>query len=159
MPKEFLKVSTEKSDFRLYPFPFSHAIVIPQARNPRLRTDRASHFPIRHWKNVSIELEYITAAGGRGDPGRIRPVRGSFYVSSSSYTQPRVATTPRASKRHSSHLFVHEPCTGSRMRKYFFLSTSRNSDVWEDTRSLGTMGSLWARQIYRRGKTPARARQ
>lgn len=35
---------------------------------------------------MSIELEYITAAGGRGDPARIRRVRGSFHVSSSSYT-------------------------------------------------------------------------
>lgn len=140
VPKEFQKVSTEKSGFRLHPLrrPLT-PVVIPQAGNPRLGTDRASHFPIRHWKNVSIELEYITAAGGRGDPGRIRPVRGGFpriiflVHTVARGAASRISRSPPCAgegERHSSHLFVHElPAHGSRAREYFFLSTSRNSGV------------------------------
>lgn len=80
--KEISKISTQVKI--RFPALSTPAIVIPRTGNPRLGIpDRASHFPIRHWKNVSIELDYITAAGGRGDPARIRPVRGSFHVSSS----------------------------------------------------------------------------
>lgn len=116
MPKEFLKISTEKSGFRLYPL--RHALPRSLFRKRVIHgweTDRTSHFPIRHWKNVSIELEYITAAGGRGSgqdtPGTWWFLRIIFLV----YIAARGAGTPDFTtgegERHSSHLFGHEPRT------------------------------------------------
>lgn len=52
--------------------------------------DRVSHFPIRHWKNVSIESEYITRPVlHRRSGGRIR-----FYMVICTYHLPSQYTLP-----------------------------------------------------------------
>lgn len=72
--------------------PFFHQPLSRELDNPRLGADRANHFPIRHWKNVSIELEYITVVGGREDPGRIRVVVSTYHLSRI-YSYPATEST------------------------------------------------------------------
>jgi len=99
VPKKFLKIFMEKSGFQLYLLPLPRSLFCKRVIHG-LETDRTSHFPIRHWKNVSIELEYITAAGGRGSG---QDTRGTWwfpriiflvYIGTRGAGTPDFTTTP-----------------------------------------------------------------
>lgn len=118
---------------------------------------------IRHWENVSIELECITVLQVKKNREEYIPdTLGSFlHVSSSSCTTIHSDETFVFYNRPVAEgtILLTRSCTPSRAlgaRVYFFLSTTRNSEVWKILARSGKMGSLWARQIYRRGKAPAR---
>lgn len=81
--------------------------------------DRVSHFPIRHWKNVSIESEYITRPVlHRRSGGRIR-----FYMVICTYHLPSRASFCNRANFHSPCLFLRVSTLG---RKYESLFTVEN---------------------------------
>lgn len=106
--------------------------VIPRTDNPRLGADRANHFPIRHWKNVSIELEYITVVGGGGNPGRIHvgwSPRIIFLVHSYPATESIILLTRSCTRR--APILVQEGNISS-YRQVAITVPGRYSLAWQD---------------------------
>lgn len=133
----------------LYPFP--PTVVIRQAGNPRLGTDRASHFPIRHWKNVSIELEYITADGGREEirVGYARYTwwfpRIIFLVHTAARGTSDFAAASSRERRESAILLTCSCTRAALVRENIssYRQVAIAPGVWKDARSLARHDGLF----------------